>query len=260
VIILLTTRGLERRGREKIASFLAAGGGVLIAAGPDVDGDIVADVLGPAAPLEVRAASLETALTLAPADVRHPIFRPFGGEVASLGLVQFRGVAHIAGRSCQAIARFASGDGAVLDCEAGEGRAIVVASDLNNRWNDFAVHASFVPFLDQAARYLSNGATRGSEYVVGDVPAGVPSVPGVSTLKTAAGSRRVVVNVDPRESAIDRMSAADFQAAVAPLKDAAARDLRVGIAEQENRQHVWQYVLAAMLLALMTEGVVARLA
>lgn len=260
LIILLSTRGLERRGREKIAAFLGAGGGLLIAAGPDVDGEIVADVLGPWAPLEVRAANVQNALTLAPADVRHPIFRSFGGAVASLGLVQFRAVAHIAGRSCQAIARFASGDSAVLDCEAGEGRAIVVASDLNNRWNDFAVHASFVPFLDQTARYLSNGATRGSEYVVGDVPAGVPAAPGVSTLKTAAGSRRVVVNVDARESAIDRMSAAVFQAAVTPLKDAAARDLRVGIAEQENRQHLWQYLLAAMVLAVMTEGVVARLA
>ena len=45
-IMLLSTRGLERRGRESLAAFARNGGGILIAAGPDVDGDVVGDVLG----------------------------------------------------------------------------------------------------------------------------------------------------------------------------------------------------------------------
>src|SRR5205823_2109314 len=144
------------------------------------------------------------AMVLAPADVRHPIFRSFGAEVASLGLVQFRSVAHVAGRTCQAIARFTSGDAAVLDCAAGNGRAIVLASDLNSRWNDFPVRASFVPFLDQAVRYLAGTAHRGSEYFVADVPAGVRAAPGITTTDAGPSSRRIVVNVDPEESDVDR--------------------------------------------------------
>jgi hypothetical protein len=189
--------------------------------------------------------------------VRHPIFRSFGAEVASLGLVQFHVVARVSGRSCQAIARFTSGDAAVLDCVTGNGRAIVVASDLNNRWNDFPVRASFVPFLDQASRYLSDSARRASEYLVGDVPAGVAAVPGVATVGDAGGSRRVVVNVDPRESETDHMSPTDFQASITRLTDAWGREVRADIAAQENRQHLWQYLLAAMILALAAEGVVA---
>ena len=54
-VLLLSTRGLERRGRELIASHVAAGGGLLIAAGQDVDGDVAAEVLGPSARLRVLA-------------------------------------------------------------------------------------------------------------------------------------------------------------------------------------------------------------
>ena len=38
-VLLLSTRGLDRRGRDLLASYAASGGGLLIAAGPDVDGD-----------------------------------------------------------------------------------------------------------------------------------------------------------------------------------------------------------------------------
>jgi len=262
-VILLSTRGLERRGREKLAAYVNAGGGLLIAAGPDVDGDVVADVLGSGTPLVVgrpfqgRQSASSGSMTLAPADVRHPIFRAFGAEVASLGLVQFRGVARVAGPSCQTIARFTSGEAAVLDCSAGHGRALVVASDLGNRWNDFPVRASFVPFLDQSARYLADSVSRGSEYVVGEVPIGVAAVPGVATVKASGGSRRVVVNVDPKESEIDRMSPAEFQASITRLKDAASKDARADVSAEEDRQHVWQYLLAAMMVALLAEGIVA---
>ena len=253
VIILVSTRGLERRGRENLAAYVNAGGGLLIAAGPDVDGEVVSDVLGPGAPLEMKAIAEGRTQSLAPADLRHPIFRSFGAEAASLGLVQFHNAARISGPSCQTLARFTSGDAAVLDCTAGNGRGVVIASDLNNRWNDFPIRASFVPFLDQAVRYLSNRGRQGAEYLVGEAPNGVPAVPGIVTLN----SRRIVVNVDPKESDADRMSAADFQASIARLKDVASTEVRADVAEQESRQHLWQYVLAAMIVALAIEGLVA---
>jgi len=263
-IVVLSTRGLERPGREQLAKYVNRGGGLLIAAGPDVDGEVIADVLGSGAPIEIKGpngdperVAAQQPQTLAPADVRHPIFKAFGAEVASLGLVQFRAVARVTGPSCQAIARFTSGDPAVLDCAAGNGHAIVIASDLNDRWNDFPIHASFVPFVDQAVRYLSGTASRGSEYLVSEVPAEVPPIPGVATVKTGSGTRRVVVNVDPRESQVDRMSPEEFQASIAHLQGGAAQKANADTNEQENRQHLWQYLLAAMILAVAVEGVVA---
>src|SRR5438046_3028697 len=50
-VVLLSTRGLERRGREALAAYTQRGGGVLIAAGPDIDGEGGAGVPGGGTPL-----------------------------------------------------------------------------------------------------------------------------------------------------------------------------------------------------------------
>ena len=269
VVLLLSTRGLEPRGRETLSSYVAAGGGLLVAAGPEVDGNVVADVLGRGAPLqvvpEIAGARVDGArsrsLTLAPADVRHPIFRAFGAEVASLGLVTFRSAARIGGSTCQTLARFTSGDAALVDCASGSGRAVVVASDLNNQWNDFPLRASFVPFVHETVRYLSTSSERAGEYVVGEVPDGVPPVPGVVTAPAArrsgAPARKIVVNVDTRESDPSRISADEFQAAVTHLKDAGATGARADAIEQESGQQLWQFLLGLMIATLAVEGVVA---
>jgi hypothetical protein len=70
-------------------------------------------------------------------------------------------------------------EAALVECEASAGRAVVFASDLDNKWNDFPLHATFVPFIHEVIRYLSGGQ-RSSDYVIAQVPAGVPPVPGVA--------------------------------------------------------------------------------
>src|SRR5579872_434488 len=207
-MLLLSTRGLERHGRDLLAKYVRGGGGLFIAAGPDVDGDVVADVLGAGAPIRIAPVAVGTRPTprsLAPADIRHPVFRPFAAGAATLGLVTFQTVARIGGDSCQTLARFTTGETALVDCPAGDGRALVLASDLDNRWNDFPVHATFVPFLHETVRYLSSAAARASEYLVADAPAGVRRSPGVVALGAPGGARpgaaprRIAVNVDARE-------------------------------------------------------------
>lgn len=263
-VLLVSTRGLEHRGREALAEYVRAGGGVLIAVGPDVDGDVVGDLLGGGSVLRIvtpRDGKPEPR-ALAPADVRHPIFQPFRTSAATLSLVKFQNVARIEGSGCQTLARFTTGEAALFDCAAGEGRALVIASDLNNRWNDFPLHATFVPFLHEAVRYLASARPHLGDYLVGDVPPGVSATPGIATLpepQTGAGRRprRVAVNIDPRESDPARMSVEEFQSAITRLKDAGALDARVEAGQQEDRQHLWEYVLVMMITTLAVEGVVA---
>ena len=110
----------------------------------------------------------------------------------------------------------------LIDCTAGDGHAIVLASDLDNRWNDFPLRSSFVPLVHEMVRYLSTPGDRAAEYVVGDVPAGVPPVPGVVAAPSPRGAnvrpRKVVVNVDSRESDPSRISPDEFQAVVTQLR------------------------------------------
>jgi hypothetical protein len=261
-MILLSTRGLERRGREAIAAYARGGGGVLLAIGPDVDADVIADVLGSGSPLQVTAVPPGKAVvrTLAPADVRHPVFHAFAGNAATFGVVRFDTVARIGGASCEPLARFTSGEPALLECAAGDGRALVLASDLDNRGNDWPLHATFVPFLHEMIRYLASGRAHASEYLVADAPAAAGRKPGIVTVPPDARSRaprRIAVNVDPREAEGARMSVAEFESAVTRLKEPPGAAERVEARQQEDRQHLWQYALAAMVMLLAAEGVLA---
>ncbi|HEV8209041.1 MAG TPA: VWA domain-containing protein [Vicinamibacterales bacterium] len=262
-VLLLSTRGLERRGRELLAGYVQHGGGLFIAAGPEVDGEVVGDVLGAGSTLQIAAPNVgkPASRVLAPADGRHPVFQTFAANPASLGLVTFRNAARVAGTACQTLARFTTGETALVECPAGEGRAIVIASDLDNRWNDFPLHATFVPFVHEVVRFLASAHLQTVDYLVGDAPPGVPRVPGIVTVGAAArgagGARAIAVNVDPRESDPARLSMDDFQSAVTRLKDTGALEMRGEARQQEDQQHLWQYALAAMAILLAAEGVLA---
>jgi hypothetical protein len=183
----------------------------------------------------------------------------FGIGASSLGLVKFERITTVTGRDCQVLARFSSGETAVVECEVGEGRALVLASDLDNGWNDFPRHATFVPFVHEAVRYVSGRRSRAGEYLVDDAPAGVERRPGIVTLPDGEGgtARRAAINVDPAESDPGRLTAAEFQAAVTRLKDAARSEGRAQDMQSEQRQHLWQYVLGFMLVVMLIESMVA---
>ncbi len=82
------------------------------------------------------------------------------------------------------IAKFSDGSPLLVEERAGEGRKLVFASTLDNSTNDFALHASFVPFVVQTARYLA-----GTEDTPSSVVAGTPVA---LRTKSGAGSADVI--------------------------------------------------------------------
>ena len=54
-----------------------------------------------------------------------------------------------------------------------------------------------------------------------------------------------------------RITVEDFQSAVTRLKAAGGVEARVEARQQEDRQHLWQYALALMVLLLAGEGLLA---
>ena len=83
-VVLLSTRGIDQRGRELLAAYVKNGGGVLLAAGPDIDADVAAGTVGGAVTLTPIPPGADPRATdargLAPADIRHPVFRAFGAR------------------------------------------------------------------------------------------------------------------------------------------------------------------------------------
>jgi hypothetical protein len=251
---VLSTRAVAQRGRERLAEFVRGGGGLLVAAGPDVDPAILKDALAGLVETswEIRPPQ---ALTFAPDDSRHPVFRVFGGA-GTLGNVGFsRAVRIAAPASVSVIARYSDGSPALVEERTSGGRVLVFGSDVNYRWNDFPLQPGFVPFIHETMRYLASPRTTRTEFIVGELQAA--TAPGVITLPAPA-SRRIAVNVDPRESDPGRMTAETFQAGISRLNAAAARTQETAAQQREDGQFLWWYGLLLMVVSLAAEGVLGR--
>ena len=259
-VIVIGTRTLDRHGRALVKGYLDRGGQVLVTLGPDVDPGTLADVIGVdlgVAPEPTRASG--GSVTMVASDARHPIFRPFLNPSGAMGDVlveQYRRLADQAGRVV--LARFSGGDPALAEQVVGQGRLLVFTSDLDNHWSRFPLNAAFVPFAVETARYLSAGRRQGQSWLLPDVPAGTPAVPGVITVGEGAGMRRVAVNVDTRESSPAVTSADEFNAGIERTSRSETRDATGGARTVEERQRWWRTGLMVMLAALAGEALLGR--
>jgi hypothetical protein len=234
----------------------------MLAIGPDVDTQMASEIAGGTVSVEAASTAARRAppveRRLVPADGRHPIFRAFVGSGAAFASGTFDRIATVRAEGCATLARFTTGEDALLDCERGRGRLLLLASDLGRAWNDFPRQASFVAFMNEAVAYLSNEA-RGAakEFLVEDRPAGLAPEPGFATRPPAVPGepgQRVAVNVDPEEAAGTRLTPAAFRAGIVPGADSGAEQSAGGSATEEARQQLWWYVVAAMLVVLAAEG------
>lgn len=257
-VVLLATDGLERRGRERLAAFVAAGGGLLIVAGPSLDLAIVGDALGDAHQLALGPATT-VRQRWSVTETRHPIFRAFGEQVGMLSEVRVDRAAQITETDgAHVLARFDDGAPALVEYDVGVGRALVLATDLNDAWNDFPRRPGYVPFVQEMASYLVGTGRRPRDVVVADVPPGVSRVPGPAT--HPGSGHRMVINVDPRESdptPIARgafVGRLDSRASSGPI----ATDPSRKATRQEDEQSYWWYALLVALIVLAAETWLSR--
>jgi len=250
VVVILSTHGLDRRAGESLRALLQSGRGVFIAAGPDVDATVLSALLEwrpVLAPRDARRAGV-----LAATDLRHPVFRPFDAVAANFGQVEFDRIWQIdAGEGWRVVARYTNGSPALAE-RSGPGRVLLFASDVDRRWNDFPLHPAFVPFTQEVTRYLGARTAAVSSYVVADVPAGTPALPGL----VQVANRLIAVNVDARESSVERMAPAEFDKQVARSSSDTLPRARRLAGETEGQQNYWRYGLMLLLGTLVLEAFV----
>ena len=253
-VVLLSTRGFDRRGREMLGGFVRAGGGLLIAAGANVEEPVLSAALGwqPLGAVEGKQS-----VRLSASDLRHPIFRPFAPFAANLGQIRFERIWKMKGAGWDVVARFTDGSPALLEKQVGDGHVLVFASDLDRQWNEFPLHPAFVPFAVESVRHVARTREARREYLVADAPSRGKPVPGIYKL---ADGRTVAVNVDPRESGSERLTPREFNQMLAPQNVAASgeSDTHTGPRARhlEASQSLWQYGLILMLAALIVESVI----
>lgn len=228
-LVVLGTRTLDRTGRDLVQGYLAGGGQVLLTLGPDVDPGTLGDVVG--ADLGLSAAPVrQPGATLVASDSRHPIFRPFiipSGALGDVQIDQHRRLKNQDGRTV--LARLSGGDAALTEQVVGQGRLLIFTSDLDNQWNRFPLHPSFVPFAIESARYL----TAGRQPLTGEV-------------SDAGESNPAATSVDEFMNGITRTTRAERTEAMTAAH------------EVEDQQRWWQVGLLVMLVALAGEALVGR--
>ena len=246
-VVLLGTYGIDRATLDALVGG-TDGGGLLVAAGPAIEPARLDGVL----PAGARVSPAAQGLSMAPADVRHPAFRSFEGSAGWLATVRFTRVLPLAeGPDMRVLARFSSGAPALVERD-GARRVLVLASDLSNAWNDFALHPAFVPFVHDLVRYAVNADATVRDLQVGERPGAL--VPGV----IEEGGRRIAVNANPAEADRTRMTPMAFRSAVPRAGPDAAAPRRTVAAEREREQSLWRYGLFLMLAALVVESAVGR--
>lgn len=137
---------------QRLKLFVEAGGAALV-------------ILGPSVALEGTAPLISTRLTdtryaarererfqqVSEMDTAHPALR---GSKRFAGVKFFRYLRWDAPRTT-ALARLADGSPLLAEETIGAGRLLVLASPIDNIWNDLPIHPLFVPFVAESARYLS---------------------------------------------------------------------------------------------------------
>jgi hypothetical protein len=261
-ILLFSASGLDRRASDAIRRAVARGAGLLLVPGPSLDPTRASPALS--AVLGARATAIgvsDDPLTFAPTDVRHPVFAAFGTEGGLLGSARFRRtVRWDTSPMHRPLARFSNGAPALVEVTGTGGHVLLLASDLANAWNDFALHPAFVPFVHDLVRYLAAGGRAGTEYRVGEWAGAGGDRPGVLTTGEPAGKtgRRIAVNVDLREAEGPRMTPAAFAAAVPRGPDPGAGPAEASQRNREDDQSLWRYGLMVMLVGLAAESLIGR--
>ncbi|MBV9506660.1 MAG: BatA domain-containing protein [Acidobacteriia bacterium] len=150
-VVLSDVSGLPPAFENQLRSYVRGGGSVLIALGRQA----VVSSKVPVADTRVDGSRYagregERFQTAAYLDSSHPSIL----QDNRWSDVKFYQAIRINPGTARVAARLTDGTPLLVDQQSGEGHILVFASTFDNLENDFPVHASFVPFVGQTARYL----------------------------------------------------------------------------------------------------------
>jgi hypothetical protein len=187
------------------------------------------------------------------------------------------------------LARFDSGAPAWLSADRGAGRLLVMASGWKPADSQLALSTKFIPLLYSILRPVLDEKTRSRQFVVGSevdmtrfnngqadggvtiLPPGdgakpmavdamfTPRAPGLYTANGNGWSETFAVNLPPAESRTEPIRMDQFKKLGLPMSATAAAPMVIEAAQktETHRREYWQWALAAVLLFVTLETVLA---
>lgn len=238
---------------------------------------------------------------LAEIDFQHPLFIPFAdarfSDFTKIHFWKYRRVSATAIPGARVVARFDSGDPALLEVPMGKGRVLILTSSWRPDDSQLALSTKFVPLMYSL---LENSAAVGpapSQYRVGESvrlesllgasPTGVTIrtaegkevrvapgetvfsetlVPGIYTMTSVQPPKQWVVNLDPAEGRTVPIAADELERLGVPMTPPVSvalapgtREARLRNAELEERQKLWRWFIVGALGLVLVETWLAGL-
>jgi hypothetical protein len=170
-VILLNDVPIGDSVAAKLVTFVEGGGGLLMALGQRASWPASRAAWLPAAIGQPVDRTRGTAARLSGMDYGHAIFEPFraprSGDFSTARFYSYRSLA--AAKDASVIARFDTGEPALVERAASRGRIVMFASTLDLNWNDLALKPMFLPFVHQIGRHLSGFKEQPAWLTIGQV-------------------------------------------------------------------------------------------
>jgi hypothetical protein len=220
------------------------------------------------------------------ADTEHPALR----RTSRLDGVQFYQVIRVDPGDSRVVAKLTNLLPLLLEKQIGEGRVLTFTSTFDRISNDFPLHASFIPFVEGSARYLSgqagdsdnltvdsyvglrSGKDAGASVDVVDPDGKRPlSLKEASTAQTFQVNREgfyeirrtngredlIAVHADRRESDLAVMPPETLELWRGTGKGSSSADASGAAPGQPHPWSLWRYILLAVLITAIIESVIA---
>ena len=290
LVVLSDIAQLSTMFADRLEKYVQAGGAVFIAVGPK----IAAEGKAPLCPLRIElpratGGSTERFQLAGEVEISHPVL----GHVERLRGVKFFRHARVwTTEDDDVLMRLSDGSPLLIEQKHGAGRLMLLASSLDNIWNDLPVHPVFVPLVAETASYLSDMEEGAAQAVVDSVlelrrrrstasavqafdPQGervlslgeslteqmLPLTQlGYYELRRAGATELVAVNPDARESNLRPMEADTLALWKATGRE--HEDIREALASEAALKpppiRIWRLVLALLVLAVLIESVLGN--
>ena len=214
---------------------------------------------------------------LAEIDFKHPLFAPFAdprfSDFTKIHIWKYRKFDAATIPEGRVLARFDSGDPAVVEAPLGQGRLVVWATGWQPEDSQLSVSSKFVPLLWSLLELGGGVAAAPSQWLVGDtaaLPVGAAdqevrfTEPGIRTVAVGERTLRFAVNLEPNESRTAPLAPDELERLGVPvaqtepkLEPSGDNKIVVQGVEAESRQKLWRWFIAATLAVLLVESALA---
>ena len=243
--------------------------------------------------LKCEEATVRDYAMLAQIDFQHPLFAAFAdprySDFSKIHFWKYRRLDAAQLPGARVLAQFDSGDPAIVQVPLGKGSVVVVTSSWRPADSQLALSTKFVPLLQSLLAQSSGRPPRQDQYFIGDrVPTRpgpqpwIVSTPGGKKIEVTPGADftatdepglyvinpgalAFAVNLAPEESRTNPLPLDRLSSLGVPLRglpgSAPAHDeqkaLEAKRADEESRQKLWRWLIAAVVVILLGETLVA---